>query len=54
MPLQRALMAFQGENVTQYPLLMAGVVITIVPVVICYLVLQKHIIKGITSGAVKG
>lgn len=54
MPLQRGLMVFQGSHVTQYPLLMAGIVITILPVLVVYLALQKHIIKGITAGAVKG
>jgi multiple sugar transport system permease protein/raffinose/stachyose/melibiose transport system permease protein len=54
MPLQRGLMVFQGAHITQYPLLMAGIVITILPVLAIYLLLQKHIIKGITAGAVKG
>ena len=54
MPLQRGLMVFQGAHITQYSLLMAGIVITVVPVLIVYLLLQKHIIKGITAGAVKG
>lgn len=54
MPLQRGLMVFQGAHITEYPLLMAGIVITIVPVIGLYLVLQKHIIQGITAGAVKG
>lgn len=54
MPLQRGLMVFQGAHITQYPLLMAGIVITILPVLVIYLMLQKHIIKGITAGAVKG
>ena len=54
MPLQRGLMVFQGANITQYPLLMAGIVITVLPVLVVYLLLQKHIIKGITAGAVKG
>ena len=54
MPLQRGLMVFQGAHITQYPLLMAGIVITVLPVLIVYLFLQKHIIKGITAGAVKG
>ena len=54
MPLQRGLMVFQGAHITQYPLLMAGIVITIIPVLVIYLMLQKHIIKGITAGAVKG
>jgi multiple sugar transport system permease protein/raffinose/stachyose/melibiose transport system permease protein len=54
MPLQRGLMVFQGAHVTQYPLLMAGIVITVLPVLVVYLVLQKHIIKGITAAAVQG
>jgi len=54
MPLQRGLMVFQGAHITQYPLLMAGIVITVLPVLVVYLMLQKHIIKGITAGAVKG
>ncbi|MBI3252711.1 MAG: carbohydrate ABC transporter permease [Candidatus Omnitrophica bacterium] len=54
MPLQRGLMVFQGAHITQYPLLMAGIVITVLPVLAIYLLLQKHIIKGITAGAVKG
>ncbi len=54
MPLQRGLMVFQGAHITQYPLLMAGIVITLLPVMAVYLTLQKHIIKGITAGAVKG
>jgi raffinose/stachyose/melibiose transport system permease protein len=54
MPLQRGLMIFQGAHMTDYPLLMAGITITVVPVVIVYLFMQKHIIQGITAGAVKG
>ena len=34
--------------------MMACVVLTIVPVIIIYLIGQKHIIKGVLSGAVKG
>jgi raffinose/stachyose/melibiose transport system permease protein len=54
MPLQRGLMVFQGAHITEYSLLMAGIVITILPVLVVYLLLQKHIIQGITAGAVKG
>ncbi len=54
MPLQRGLMVFQGAHITEYPLLMAGIIITVLPVLVVYLMLQKHIIKGITAGAVKG
>ena len=54
MPLQRGLMIFQGAHFTEYPLLMAGITITVIPVVVVYLFMQKHIIQGITAGAVKG
>ncbi|MFH0732765.1 MAG: carbohydrate ABC transporter permease [Candidatus Omnitrophota bacterium] len=54
MPINRALMVFRGAHVTQYPLLMAGMTISVMPIIIMYLLLQKHIIKGITAGALKG
>lgn len=54
MPLQVALQVFQGEFVTNYPLLMAGLTIAALPIIIVYLLMQKYIVKGITSGAVLG
>ena len=54
MPLQRGLMSFQGAHLVNYPLLMAGMTITVVPVIIVYLLMQKYIIKGISAGALKG
>ena len=54
MPLQVALQKFQGEFVTNYPLLMAGLTITAVPIIILYLLMQKYIVKGVTQGAVVG
>jgi multiple sugar transport system permease protein/raffinose/stachyose/melibiose transport system permease protein len=54
MPIQRGLMAFQGTHMTDYPKLMAGLTIATIPVVIVYLMMQKHIVKGITAGALKG
>jgi raffinose/stachyose/melibiose transport system permease protein len=53
MPLQRGLMVFQGAHITQYPLLMAGMMISIVPVIVVYLLMHKHSIKGLMAGAVK-
>jgi ABC-type glycerol-3-phosphate transport system permease component len=53
MPLQRGLMVFQGAYITQYPLLMAGIVISIVPIIFLYLTMQRYIISGITAGALK-
>jgi len=54
MPLQVALQKFQGEFVTNYPLLMAGLTITALPIIILYLLMQKYIVKGVTQGAVVG
>ena len=53
MPLQRGLVAFHGAHLTEYPLLMAGMVISILPIVVIYLVMQRNIIQGITAGALK-
>ena len=54
MPLQRGLLAFQGEHLTDYALLMAATLIAIAPIVVIYLVMQRTIIQGITAGALKG
>jgi multiple sugar transport system permease protein/raffinose/stachyose/melibiose transport system permease protein len=54
MPLQRALMVFRGEFLTNYPLLMAGLTITALPIIIVYLLMQKYIVKGVVSGALFG
>lgn len=54
MPLQLALMVFQGEFLTNYPFLMAGLTITVLPIIIIYLFMQKYIVKGVTSRAIFG
>ncbi len=43
-----------GYGRVEWGAIMASMVITIVPIVILYLFLQKYIIKGVLSGAVKG
>ena len=37
-----------------YGLMAASVVLIVIPVLAVYVMLQKHIIKGLTAGAVKG
>ena len=44
----------QGENSTDFGLLMAGSALASVPIIIVFLVFQKYFTKGITMGAVKG
>ncbi len=44
---------FFGEFTIQWNLAMAGLVLTIIPIIIFYLFSQKYIIKGVMAGAVK-
>ena len=46
------LMTFVGEHGTDYGFLTAGVIISILPVIIVYLIFQRHFVEGM-SGAVK-
>lgn len=48
------LLQFQGEYSSQYTLLMAGILISITPVVAIFLFLQRYFVSGLTQGAVKG
>lgn len=45
---------FQGENATQYNLVFAAMLLSMLPMMVIYVVLQKKIIGGLTSGAIKG
>jgi ABC-type glycerol-3-phosphate transport system permease component len=49
------LIALQGPpGRTAYDLLMAGSVVSVVPMLVLFLLLQRHLVAGITTGAVKG
>jgi raffinose/stachyose/melibiose transport system permease protein len=54
---KRTLMAgisvFQGRYNNQVPLTMAGMVIASAPMLILYIVFQKHFIRGLMAGAIK-
>ncbi|MCF7873679.1 MAG: carbohydrate ABC transporter permease [Candidatus Omnitrophica bacterium] len=56
MPLQVGLLKFSQSSVglTQYTTLMAALTIAALPIIIIYLIMQKHIIKGMTAGATVG
>lgn len=45
---------FFGNHSSDWQLVFANVVLSTLPVAIVYLILQKYIISGMTSGAVKG
>lgn len=48
-----ALALFQGHQAIDWPHLMAGSSIAVIPVLIVFIILQKQIVSGITAGAVK-
>lgn len=53
MPIQRGLTAFTSAETPQQQILLAATAISIVPVVIFYLMAQRHIVNGIGAGAIK-
>lgn len=52
--IQLGLATFKREFDTNYGAIMAGTVISLIPIVIVYVCAQKYIVEGIVSGAVKG
>lgn len=48
-----ALNSFSGDRMSQWPLMTAAIIVVALPTLVIYLFLQKHIMSGITDGAVK-
>jgi raffinose/stachyose/melibiose transport system permease protein len=44
---------FYGTYTSDYGLAMAGLVISIIPIIAFYFLMQKQIIAGVSAGAVK-
>jgi len=53
-PITAGIFNFLGQYGTKWSYLTAFGVVTIVPVVVIFIFMQKYIISGLTSGAVKG
>lgn len=57
-PQERAITGLLNEISSQagvnYGLMASSVVLVVIPLLVVYVLLQKHIIKGLTAGAVKG
>lgn len=51
--LQVGLASLMGEHVLDLELMMAGSVVTIIPVLLLFLVFQRHYVRGIMVGGVK-
>lgn len=54
MTLPVGLTEFQGQYATNYVVEIAAVIITIIPSIIVYIWLHRHIMEGMVAGAVKG
>ena len=53
-PLAVAIAQLRGTYNTDYALISAGTIVSILPVMLLFLMLQREFISGLTSGAVKG
>ena len=49
-----ATQAFYGTYSTDLGLVMAALLLAMLPILVLYLFLQRYIVEGVTSGAVKG
>jgi raffinose/stachyose/melibiose transport system permease protein len=52
-PWPLGIMVYKGEFNTEWQLVLAFITLTILPTIIVFFVAQKHIIAGLTAGAVK-
>ena len=51
---QIGLKALASNNVAEFNLVMAGTVIAALPIFVLLVVFQRHLVRGLTSGAIKG
>ena len=49
-----AISAFQGEHSMNIPMIMSVLVLTVLPMIILFIILQDKLVKGMMAGAVKG
>ncbi|MBJ9989160.1 MULTISPECIES: carbohydrate ABC transporter permease [unclassified Paenibacillus] len=54
MTLAVGLASLQGQFTTNYPVLMAGMLLAVWPMILIFFLLQKQFIEGITLGGLKG
>jgi ABC-type glycerol-3-phosphate transport system permease component len=53
LPLQPVLFAMQGQYSTDWPILTAALVLSVLPIVIVYVRMQRQFVAGLTMGALK-
>jgi multiple sugar transport system permease protein len=52
--MQVALSILKGERLVDYGMLAAGILISILPVYIMFILFQEQVVEGLFAGAVKG
>jgi ABC-type glycerol-3-phosphate transport system permease component len=52
--LTAGLSLFQGQYVGKWPLLMAGALVSVIPMIILFIVAQRHFVRGIALTGIKG
>ncbi|HYZ61721.1 MAG TPA: carbohydrate ABC transporter permease, partial [Acetobacteraceae bacterium] len=53
-PWPLGIMAYQGEYSSDWNLILAFITLTILPTILIFFLAQRHIVAGLTAGAVKG
>lgn len=54
LPLGLANLSLVAQYRGDYGILFAGIIVVTIPILIIYIALQKHLVKGVTAGALKG
>jgi multiple sugar transport system permease protein len=52
--LTAGLSLFQGQYVGRWPQLMAGALVSVIPMIILFVVAQRHFVRGIALTGIKG
>ena len=53
-PWTLGLMDYQGEFMVEWQLILAFITLTIIPAILMFVLAQRHLVAGLTAGAVKG
>ena len=54
MTLSTALSFMQGQYVTDYPGIMAGAILAVIPMIVLFAIFQKQFIEGVAHTGIKG
>ena len=54
LPLGLANLSITAEYRTDYGMLFAGIMLVTIPILVVYALMQRHIVKGVAAGALKG